>query len=291
MKPFALNIDHIGIAVRNLDAGEKAIRSLGFRLTPRSHHRGSRTPGAPIEEWGSANHCAMLAQGYVELVGLTDPEKFSSVKSMLDSYEGTHIVALQPESVQLVHDALAEQGVAVDDIRDLERMTAFGPNGSEQRRVAFRNMYLTRTVFTEARFQYTEHLTRDTMWQPHLLDHPNGAVAVRQLFLCSDQSRATAEKLAPMLKVAPVPIEDEEYELRFSNSRLVVLNRAAWQRWAPATPLPPSPAPVGLGIEVKSLSHTRAVLRSNGVQAYEGRRGGIWVHACNTVLHFSEVGA
>src|SRR5262249_27027200 len=180
----------------------------------------------------------------------------------------------------------ARQGVPVDAIRDLERTAAYGPLGEERRRVAFRNMYLTRTVFTEARFQYTEHLTPDVMWQPGLLDHPNGAIAVTQLFLCSDQSDATARKLAPALGVAPTALGDGEYELRLTDSRLIVMTPAAWERRAPRSPLPPLPAPVGLGVQVKSLSRTRSVISGNGVQGHDGGCDGIWVQTCNTILCF-----
>src|SRR5262249_23329121 len=146
-----------GVATRDLAASERTFRRLGFNLTLRSFHRGSRTPGAPIEEWGSGNHCAMLERGYIEVIGLTDPTKFSSVKPMLELYEGTHIIALQPKSIRDVHAALTGQKLPIDDVRELERMTSFGPKGEEQRRVAFRNMYWTRSHFTEARLQYTEH--------------------------------------------------------------------------------------------------------------------------------------
>src|SRR5262249_27822758 len=173
---LALDLDHVGVAVRDLDAGREAYRRLGFNLTPRSEHKGSRVPGGPIEPWGSANHCAMLEQGYLEVLGLTDPEKFSSAKAMIERYEGVHIVAFRPESVDAAHTALSSANLPVDSPRDLERMASYGPDGAESRRVAFRNMYLTKSVFTEAQFQYTEHLTREAMWQPRLLRHPNGAL-------------------------------------------------------------------------------------------------------------------
>ena len=113
-KPLALDLDHVGVATCNLDAGERSFRRLGFNLTARSFHRGSRSPGAPIEDWGSGNHCAMLQRGYVELIGLTDATKFSSVKSMLDLYQGTHIIAFEPASVQHVRDALAARNLPVE---------------------------------------------------------------------------------------------------------------------------------------------------------------------------------
>src|SRR5262249_49050285 len=162
-QPFAVDLDHVGVAIRDLDAGERAFRRLGFNLTTRSFHRGSRIPGAPIEEWGSGNHCAMLQRGYLEIIRLTDPAKFSSVQPMRGMYQGARIVAFEPRSILHVHHELTARHLPVDDIRELERMAAYGPDGRERRRVAFHNMYWTRAHFTEARLQYTEHLTREVM--------------------------------------------------------------------------------------------------------------------------------
>jgi hypothetical protein len=229
----------------------------------------------------------MLKRGYVELIGLTDPAKFSSVKPMLELYEGTHIVAFEPENVQHVHDVLAGRNLPVDDIRDLERMAAYGPEGKEQRRVAFRNMYLTRSHFTEARLQYTEHLTRDVMWQPHMLTHPNGAVGVSHVYLCAHDAAATADKLAPMLGVGPLHVRDGEYALPLTASELRVLTPAAWSHRAPGTPLPPLPAAVGLGLEAASLPATKSYLAEQGIRFHDGPENDIWIDpndACNTVI-------
>lgn len=287
--PLAVDLDHVGVATRDLDAGEQAFRRLGFNLTPRSFHRGARAPGAPIEEWGSGNHCAMLGQGYLEIIGLTDAAKFSSVKPMLDMYQGAHIVAFQPRSVRQVHDVLTARHLPVDDIRELEREVAYGPDGHERRRVAFRNMYWTRSRFTEARLQYTEHLTRDAMWQPHLMGHPNGAVGLRGVFLCALDAAAVARKLGPMLGIDPEPVRDDEYDLRLASSWVRILTPNAWSGWAPGTALPPLPAPVGLVLEVRSLAETRSYLARRGVGFHEGPEGGVWIEpedAGNTVVYF-----
>ena len=288
-QPLAVDLDHVGVATRDLDAGERAFRRLGFNLTPRSFHRGSRTPGAPIEVWGSGNHCAMLRRGYLEIIGLTDPGKFSSVKPMLDMYQGAHIVAFQPQSIRHVHAALAARHLPVDSVRELERMTAYGPDGQERRRVAFRNMYWTRSHFTEARLQYTEHLTRDVMWQPHLLAHANGAVGMSGVFLCAADPSAVARKLAPMLGVDPRPVRDAEYDLRLASSWVKILAPVAWNDWAAGTALPPLPAPVGLAVEVESLVRTRSYFAQHGIAFRKGREGGIWIapkDASNTVIYF-----
>jgi len=288
-QPFAVDLDHVGVAIRDLDAGERAFGRLGFNLTQRSFHRGSRVPGAPIEEWGSGNHCAMLQRGYLEIIGLTDPARFSSVKPMLDMYQGTHIVAFEPRSIHHVHRALTARNLPVDDIRELERMAAYGPDGRERRRVAFRNMYWTRSHFTEARLQFTEHLTREVMWQPHLLEHPNGAVGLSGLFLCAPDASGLASKLAPMLGIEPQPTRDGEFDLGLASSWVKILTPAAWSAWAPGMAPPPLPAPVGLAVQVKSLAETRSYLAQRGIGLHDGPERGVWVEpkdAGNTVVYF-----
>src|SRR5688572_32351224 len=109
--PLEPRLDHVGVAVRNLDTGRATYERLGFRLTQRSHHRGSAAPGAPVEPWGSGNHCAMFRDGYLEIVGLTDPAMFSSVKALVARYEGAHIIAIGTDSVDAMGAELERRGV------------------------------------------------------------------------------------------------------------------------------------------------------------------------------------
>ncbi|HKA44560.1 MAG TPA: VOC family protein [Burkholderiales bacterium] len=289
MNPVALDLDHVGIAVANLDAGLATFQRLGFNLTNRSHHKGSRLPGGPIEPWGSANHCAMLEQGYLEVLGVTDPSKFSTAKAMIGRYEGAHIVAFRPRSVEAAHSVLAGTGLPVDEPRDLERMAPYGPDGRDSRRVAFRNMYLAKSVFTEAQFQYTEHLTRDAMWQPHLLQHPNGANALRSVYFCCPDPLAFARKLSPLLGIEPCTVDAAgEYRLQLERSSLHLLSVNAWSALAPGAVHPPLPRPIGVAVEIASLDATSALLERNKVP-FRSLRGSLIVdqpHAAGTVLFF-----
>jgi len=291
MTPFALDLDHVGTAVHSLDEGQKAFLKLGFQLTPRSHHKGVSRPGGPVEPWGSANHCAMLQRGYLEVLGIVDQSLFSTAKALLARYEGTHIVAFRPRSMDDVEAQLTAKGLPVDTPRALERMAAYGPGGHETRRVAFRNARFTATVFTEAQFQYTEHLTRDTMWQPHLLEHANGALALDRLYLCAPDPAAIAAKLSPILGIVPTAGAHGGPLLSLEHSDVCILTPQAWQALAPGNPLPPLPAPVGFTVRTASLAQAKGVLKGNAVPYAESAGGGIRVdaaHACGAVIHFTE---
>ena len=105
---FAL--DHVGLAVRDLEKARLAYDRLGFTLSPRSMHSGSLEPGGPVVRWGSGNHCAMFKQGYFEVLGLVEPDKPSNVKRMLDLYDGSECDAaddrlLQAEQTRLGYEA------------------------------------------------------------------------------------------------------------------------------------------------------------------------------------------
>jgi catechol 2,3-dioxygenase-like lactoylglutathione lyase family enzyme len=191
-------LDHVGVAVSSLDRGRDAYTRLGFQLTARSFHSGSRVAGTPVEPWGSGNHCAMFRDGYLEIIGLTDASMYSSVKDMVTRYEGLHIVAVGCGNADAAYTEFRNAGAPVEAPRALERDAAFGPENKETRRAKFRNMYVDRQKFIEGRFIFIEHVTRDVLWQPHLLAHPNGALGIDAVYFVVADPEATAQKFAPL---------------------------------------------------------------------------------------------
>lgn len=287
----SVKLDHIGVAIKDLERGRAAYERLGFTLTPRSIHRGSPAPGAPVQPFGSGNHCAMFREGYLEVVGLTDPTIYSNVKAFVARYEGAHIVAFGVESADATYAELAGRGVPIEPARELERDAAYGPAGDETRRAAFRNMYFEASAFPEARLLYIEHLTREVLWQPHLLDHPNGVVALRDIFLCTVDAKAAADKYADLFGVPAQPSAEGEWRIALEHGYVWIETPAAWAKRAPGAATPPLPSPVGIGFQVNALESTRALLESRGLEVHEGLDRGIWVgpeDACGTAIYFFE---
>lgn len=284
-----LALDHVGVGLKDLDRGRDAFLRLGFRLTARSMHAGSPSPGAPVVPWGSGNHCAMLGRGYIEVLGLTDPARFSSVKDMVSRYEGLHIVALGCDDADAAYAALRATGLPVEAPRALERDAAFGEHDESTRRARFRNIYLDRAPYPEARFLYIEHLTRDVLWQPHLLDHPNGALALERVYFCADDVAATAQRLGRVATVSPTILAAGEAEVRLACGTWVILDRAAWARRQGGKAHSPIATAAGFAVRVKSLGETRRLLVERGVSFKD--HDGIWVDAadgCGATLHFLE---
>jgi catechol 2,3-dioxygenase-like lactoylglutathione lyase family enzyme len=286
----SVKLDHIGVAIKDLERGRQAYERLGFRLTPLSVHRGSPTPGAPVVPFGSGNHCAMFHEGYLEIVGLIDPAIFSNIKPMVARYEGAHIVAFGIESADGTHRELAGRGIPIEPARQLERDAAYGPQNNELRRAAFRNMYFDQAEYPEARLLYIEHLTRDVLWQPHLLDHPNGVVALHDIFLCVSNVNAAADKYAALFGRPAEQVTPGEWRITLAHGRVWVVTPEAWARRSQGAAAPAVPSPAGIGFKVKSLGAVRELLAQNGVAMSEGPDG-LWVapaQACGAAIGFFE---
>jgi len=284
-----LDLDHCGVAVRDLDRARDSFVRLGFTLASRSFHAGARVPGGPVEPWGSANHCAMFCHGYLEIIGLTDASLYSSVKDLVERYEGAHIVAFGcNEDADAAHRELLQRGVAAQAPRSLQRQAAYGPNDEQTRQARFRNIYLDPSEHQEARFLFIEHLTREVLWQAHLIEHPNGVIGLEECWFASADAPATADKLA-RLTGATVERGADAYRLPLARGALVVMEQARWLALGPGTMQPPG-SPVGLVFRVTSLADTAAFFEQKGVRF--GRSAHALAisapDACGTALSFRE---
>ena len=284
-------LDHVGVAVKSLDRGRDAFTRLGFQLAARSFHSGSCAAGSPVEPWGSGNHCAMFRAGYLEIIGLTDATMYSSVKDMVARYEGLHIVAVGCGNADAAYAEFQKSGAPVEPPRALERDAAFGPGDRETRRARFRNMYVDQQKFTEGRFIFIEHLTRDVLWQPHLLTHPNGALGIDAAYFVVADPEATARKFAPIFseRIERFP---GAVKLTLDRGAMWLTEESAWRERVPGGFVPPVPSPAGFGVRVGSIDATRRHLESNGVRVHAGMNASqFWVapeDACGAAIQFSQ---
>jgi hypothetical protein len=282
-------LDHVGVAVRDLGAGETAYRRLGFRLTPRSIHSGAIEPGGPVVPWGSGNHCAMFQNGYLEIVGLTDASLHSSVKTFLQRYEGAHIVAIGSGETAETYKALISRSEGVKPPVRLQRDAAYGPDGKETRQAAFSNISIDSAYFPEGKLIFIEHLTRDVIWQPHLLDHPNGAVALAEVGFCVADVAATSEKLRKLLDIEWKEVMPNVARFKLPRGTIYVMNAAGMAKWTPGVTPPCIPFVATLGVAVRDLETTRRLLTENSVPFTNHPYPASWVgpdHTCGPVLSF-----
>ncbi|MCH9670071.1 MAG: VOC family protein [Gammaproteobacteria bacterium] len=285
-------LDHIGIASRDLNLAQSTYQRLGFRLTARSIHAGAVEPGGPVVPWGSGNHCAMLDDGYIELLGIVDASLPSSAAAMLERYEGAHIVAFGCDDADNAYAALREREPRTRAPAALERDAPFGEHDESTRRAKFRNIYLEPDAFPPAKLIFIEHGTPDVLWQPHLCKHPNTATSLVEVALCTDDVPGTAEHLAKMLNVEADHKSPDVASLDVERGRVYLLSPKMVPSWAKDVQPPAVPSVVGLGVGVRDLDTCKSLLDTAGVEFESHPYPAIWVRPSQTlgpVLSFIQV--
>lgn len=267
MTSFGFALDHVGLGIRNLDHARASFEKMGFRLTSRSMHAGALEPGGPVVPWGSGNHCAMFERGYFELLGLVDEAMPSTVKRMVARYEGLHIVAMNCPSSAAAYDSLVRAGVKTAAPAKLERDAAFGVNDEMVRRAKFENIYLNEEAHPEARFIVIEHRTPEVLWQPHLLQHENGAKELSSIYFVSPDVAATAERLGRFL--GPGERANDVVGFKLARGSFWVMSEAAMRGHSPVHRDGSLNRVAAAGIGVASLDRLRALFDSRGIHYIE----------------------
>jgi hypothetical protein len=187
MLPTLTGLDHLVVAVRDLDAAAAEWAALGFTLSPRGLH------SAHI---GSANHTMMFGEDYLELLGVVAPTPHNqALRDFVAAREGLDRAAFTTTDAAAGAAALRARGVDAAGPVHFSRPVPL-PDGSE----------------TEARFSVfrwpagqrpgglgifaCQHHTRDAVWVPSLLAHANGVRRILRVLVATDEPAGGAAALA-----------------------------------------------------------------------------------------------
>jgi hypothetical protein len=170
-------VDHVVVAVHDLEAARAAYARLGFTVTPVASH-----------PFGTANALVQLGPAYVELVAVVDSAKIPSPADGVYSFgafvrdflerrgEGPAMLALNSR------DAAADR--ADFEAHDLPTYAplsfarlARNPRG-EDLEVAFSVTFTSDARMPDAGFFTCQHHNPDGFWWPEYRRHANGAHAI-----------------------------------------------------------------------------------------------------------------
>lgn len=170
-------IDHLVIAVRDLEAARATYARLGFTLTPVARH-----------PFGTANSLAQMNGSYLELLAVADlaaipaptETRFSFGafnRDYLDAREGLSMLALKSADAAADRADFAKHDLPVYEPFRFERQ-ATGPDGLA-RPVAF-SLTFTSDARTHggAGFFTCQHHHPENFWRPEFQRHANGAAKV-----------------------------------------------------------------------------------------------------------------
>ena len=190
--PGAVFLDHVAHFVPAADPAAAALERCGFRLTPFTAQVNG-VDGVEVPT-GTGNRCAMLRQGYVELLTATaDTELARQLHERIADHVGLHLAAFSSADTGAEHRRLAAAGFATLPLVDMRRPVATG-SGSEDAR--FTIARVVHGSMPEGRVQFLTHHTERLVWRDGFLDHPNGAQALTGLWIAAADPSEPAERFA-----------------------------------------------------------------------------------------------
>lgn len=271
----ALSLDHIGFMVRDLDHGARKWENLGFQLSPRSPQIGHVPGKDEMQPWATSNHCAMFEQGYLELIGVTEPDNFNPWDRFMNRFEGPHISALRCEAADRAFSLLTDRIVGFDPPLQRQRNVLLD---GDSHPFKFRNIFSQDEHFPEGRFIIIEHQTPEVIWRRELMNHPNGVHTLETLIFCTETPAPTIERLTAITGETAVASAHGETSIPLRNGgSLLVLDHKAYRNRHQMAPQISGPHIAGAILHVKDIDRVTTLLKTNGVATQPTIDGGIWV--------------
>ena len=285
----SVSLDHAGFMVRDLDRGAHQWEKLGFQLSPRSPQIGYVPGEDTMQPWATSNHCAMFEQGYLELIGVTEPEKFNPWAQFINRFEGPHITAFRCEAADRAFALLCDRIKGFDPPLQRQRNVSF--DGAIHQ-FKFRNIFSQDKHFPEGRFIIIEHQTPEVIWRRELMNHPNGARALTALIYCTETPNDTLERLTAITGEATVANARGEPTIPLrAGGALIVLDHKAYKERYQTAPKIFGPHVAAAIVQVENIDRATALLKTNGVSMQPTVDGGIWIapqHTNGGILQFKQ---
>ena len=173
---FPRPIDHLVLAVSDLDAARATFQRLGFTLTPVARH-----------PFGTANSLAQFGGSFLEILAVADTAAIPSGdgghfsfgafnRDFLESGEGLSMLVLKSADAAADRADFAAHDLRVYEPFGFERV-AQGPDGAE-RKVAFSLTFTSDSRLKRAGFFTCQHHYPENFWKPEFQRHANGALAI-----------------------------------------------------------------------------------------------------------------
>jgi glyoxalase-like protein len=270
-------LDHVVIDVRDhIDEAMRCFSALGFQLTPRGHHT-----------LGSANHLAMFATDYLELLGFGEG---GATRTELARFPaGLNGLVFKTADADLVHREAAAGGLPVLPVQAFSRPVTLDGASRDAR---FRTTRLDPEKIAMGRVYFCEHLTPDLVWRPEWQTHPNGAGAIARVVVATSDPRRTAQLFRGLFGGDAIAERDGRCVIAAGSAQVELAppnTIAAEFGEAAADPAGRAEYMAALDIKVRSLREAEELVRAvSGVRVEAGRLVVAASAAFNTTIVFSE---
>jgi catechol 2,3-dioxygenase-like lactoylglutathione lyase family enzyme len=259
-------IDHLVLAVKDLEAARETYRRMGFTLTPPAQH-----------PWGTANSLVQLQGNFLELLAVAEPGKIVAAEPghfSFGAFNQAFLKRRQGLSMLVFQSTDAPRDQAEFKARGLETYEPFGfsrqaklPDGS-LKTVAFSLAFVTEPRMPDAAFFTCQQHAPEFFWKPEYQRHANGARAVVEVVMLANDPGAFADFFGKLVEPAAVARSDGALRVKLGEGALSLLDATRLAQRFPGTRLRDvlrKPHFAGYSIAVEDPAVAEDLLKRNEV--------------------------
>jgi catechol 2,3-dioxygenase-like lactoylglutathione lyase family enzyme len=254
-----VGLDHVVIAVRDLDASAKTWSALGFTISPRGLHSA---------HLGSGNYTIMFGPDYIELLGIVTPTDHNAgTRAFLDKREGLERSAFTAVDATKGVAELIAKGIAATGPLNFSRPVDLPDGGKSEAR--FSTMHWPGDEKPGGmRIFACQHLTREAVWIPELQVHRNTAKRIDRVEILSADPIKAAAHMARLIDQTPVSEPDGAIRVPSGSTRaaFVFLSEAVLRARYPGVVLGTLPAEGAISLCIR-VDDDEAALAAAGPSA------------------------
>lgn len=261
---MARGLDHLVIAVRDLDAAGRYYERLGFQVGSRNRH-----------PWGTENRLVQFPGSFLELVTVGrdgdvpghDERAFSFgafVRDYLARREGLAMLVLDSQDARSDAAHFAATGIADFEPFFFERHGR-RPDGTETL-VAFTLAFARHAKAEGIGFFVCQQHYPENFWNEAFQRHPNGATGVSAVVLAAPQPAQLAPFLAAF--TGATPTEPATHDLSFALPRGhldVMTPDDAAEVYASIEADPGQASLVAFSVRIENVERQSAMLTASGI--------------------------
>ena len=214
-------IDHLVVAVHDLDQAASFYQRLGFQVGARNRH-----------PWGTENRIVQLTGSFIELISVGEgaaiaPHRSSSfsfgafVQDYLRDREGLAMLVLDSQDARADAAYFTESGIGPFEPFHFER-SGRRPDGSETK-VAFTLAFASAMGASKAGFFVCQQHFPENFWNPEFQRHDNKATQISAVTLAAPAPERHRAFLTAFTGVQPSMPDGDDLSFRLGEGRLDVM--------------------------------------------------------------------
>jgi catechol 2,3-dioxygenase-like lactoylglutathione lyase family enzyme len=214
-------IDHLVVAVHDLDQAGSFYQRLGFQVGARNRH-----------PWGTENRIVQLPSSFIELITVGEgaaiaPHRASAfsfgafVQDYLRDREGLAMLVLDSQDANADAALFSESGIGSFEPFHFER-SGRRPDGSETK-VAFTLAFTSAENSPKAGFFVCQQHFPENFWNPEFQRHDNKATQISSVTLAAPSPERLRSFLRAFSGVQPASPDGDDLSFRLGESHIDVL--------------------------------------------------------------------